>query len=110
MKILSRIIAIVLFLAFFGLALKNTHQVTLYFFLGYQRTDPLAMILLVVFAVGALFGVLAMTPAVFRHRREAGRLRKALAALRKEREAELRAQTEAPLPDSVNINAAQYFP
>jgi putative membrane protein len=108
MKIISRIIAIILFLAFFGLALKNTHLVTLNFFLGYQRTDPLAMILLVCFAVGALLGVLAMTPAVFRHRREAGRQRKALIALQKEREAALRAQNEPPAPDS--INSAQYFP
>ena len=108
MKIISRVIAIILFLAFFGLALKNTHLVTLNFFLGYQRTDPLALILLVCFVVGALLGILAMTPSVFRHRREANRQRKALAALQKEREAELRAQTQPPLPDSVD--SAQYFP
>ena len=108
MKIISRVIAIILFLAFFGLALKNTHLVTLNFFLGYQRTDPLALILLVCFVVGVLLGILAMTPSVFRHRREANRQRKALAALQKEREAELRAQTQPPLPDSVD--SAQYFP
>jgi putative membrane protein len=108
MKMLSRVIAIILFLTFFGLALNNTHLVTLNFFLGYQRTDPLALILLVCFVAGALLGVLAMTPSVFRHRREAGRQRKALTALQKEREAELRAQTQPPLPDS--IPSAQYFP
>ena len=108
MKILSRAIAIILFIAFFGLALRNTNLVTLHFFLGYERTDPLALILLVVFAAGALLGILAMTPSVFRHRREAGRQRKALAALQKEREAEIRAQTQPPLPDS--IPSAQYFP
>lgn len=108
MKIVSRVIAIILFLAFFGLALKNTHLVTLNFFLGYQRTDPLALILLVCFVVGALLGILAMTPSVFRHRREANRQKKALAALQKEREAELRAQNQPPQPDSVD--SAQYFP
>jgi putative membrane protein len=108
MKMISRVIAIILFLAFFGLALKNTHLVALNFFLGYQRTDPLALILLVCFAIGALLGIMAMTPSVFRHRREAARLRKALAALQKEREAELRAQTQPPLPDIVP--GAHYFP
>jgi uncharacterized integral membrane protein len=108
MKVISRAIAIILFLAFFGLALKNTHLVTLNFFLGYQRSDPLALILLVCFATGVLLGILAMTPSVFRHRREANRHRKALAVMQKEREAELRAQTQPPLPDSVN--SAQYFP
>jgi putative membrane protein len=108
MKVLSRVIAIILFLAFFGLALKNTHLVTLNFFLGYQRTDPLALILLVCFVAGALLGILAMTPSVFRHRREANRHRKALTAMQKEREAEIRAQTQPPMPDSVPI--AQYFP
>jgi putative membrane protein len=108
MKIISRVIAIILFLAFFGLALKNTHLVTLNFFLGYQRSDPLALILLICFAAGALLGILAMTPSVFRNRREANRHRKALTALQKEREAELRAQTQPPLPDS--IDSAQYFP
>ncbi|HEY4074069.1 MAG TPA: LapA family protein [Herbaspirillum sp.] len=108
MKVISRALAIILFFAFFGLALKNTHLVNLYFFLGYQRTDPLALILLVCFAAGALLGILAMTPSVFRHRREASRHRKALAAYHKEREAELRAQTQPPLPDSVD--STQYFP
>jgi putative membrane protein len=108
MKVLSRVIAIILFLAFFGLALKNTHLVTLNFFLGYQRTDPLALILLVCFVAGALLGILAMTPSVFRHRREANRHRKALNAMQKEREAEIRAQTQPPMPDS--IPSAQYFP
>ena len=108
MKVLSRAIAIILFFAFFGLALKNTDLVKIRFFLGYERTDPLALILLVVFVAGALLGILAMTPSVFRHRREAGRQRKALTALQKEREAEIRAQTQPPLPDS--IPSAQYFP
>jgi uncharacterized integral membrane protein len=108
MKVLSRVIAIILFLAFFGLALKNTHLVNLNFFFGYQRTDPLALVLLVCFVVGALLGILAMTPSVFRHRREANRHKKALTALQKEREAESRAKIQAPLPDSVT--STQYFP
>ena len=108
MKVISRVIAIILFFAFFGLALKNTQPVTLNFFLGYQRADPLALILLVCFVAGALLGALSMTPSVFRHRREANRQKKALIALQKEREAELRARNQPPLPD--RVNSAQYFP
>lgn len=104
MKIISRIVTLILFLAFFGLALKNTHLVQLNFFLGYQRTDPLALILLVCFAAGALLGILAMTPSVFRHRREASRLKKA--AL--QREAEARASVQQPQPDSVH--STPYLP
>ena len=36
MKWLSRIIAIVFFIFFFGLALKNTQETALYFFWGYE--------------------------------------------------------------------------
>jgi len=82
-------------------ALKNTQEVTLHFFLGYERTDPLVLILLVTFVGGAILGVLAMTPIVFRHRREASRQKKATNALLKERENEQLAQTQPPQPDSV---------
>jgi len=64
MKIVSRLIAAILFIFFFFFALKNTQEVTLHFFLGYERTDPLVLILLVTFVGGAILGVLAMTPIV----------------------------------------------
>jgi uncharacterized integral membrane protein len=101
MKIISRLIAVILFILFFFFALRNTQEVTLHFFLGYERTDPLVLVLLAFFVVGAVLGVLAMTPIVFRHRRESARHQKALALLRREREAELQAQIQPPLPDSV---------
>ena len=101
MKIVSRLIAAILFIFFFFFALKNTQEVTLHFFIGYERTDPLVLILLVTFVGGAILGVLAMTPIVFRHRREASRQKKATNALLKERENEQLAQTQPPQPDSV---------
>jgi len=101
MKIISRIIAAVLFVLFFFFALKNTQEVTLHFFLGYERTDPLVLILLVFFVAGAIIGVLAMTPIVFRYRREVSRLKKAIALLCQEADAQKIVQNQPPQPDSV---------
>lgn len=101
MKTISRLIAAILFILFFFFALKNTQEVTLYFFLGYERSDPLVLVLLVCFIVGAILGVLAMTPIVFRYRREISKQKKAVAVLQKEQEAMLKAQSQPPQPDSV---------
>jgi putative membrane protein len=73
MKFLSRIIGIVLFILFFGFALKNTQEVALRFFLGYEIHAPLVLMLLGFFAGGAILGVLAMTPTVVRYRRSSER-------------------------------------
>ncbi|MDY7546769.1 LapA family protein [Glaciimonas sp. CA11.2] len=101
MKIISRVIAILLFLVFFGFALKNTQEVTLEFLLNYQIRGPLVLILLGFFGSGAILGVLAMAPAVFRHRRSASKSQKALASMQREREAQRLASAEAPPPDSI---------
>jgi len=101
MKILSRIFAVILFIAFFGFALKNTDEVTLHFF-GYDIRQPLALMLLAFFAIGAALGVLAMTPTVFRHRRELSRHRKTVVTLQKESEAQQVARKSPPQPDSVD--------
>ena len=76
MKWLSRIIAIIFFIFFFGLALKNTHETALYFFWGYELRGPLVLIVLCFFIAGCILGILAMTPMIFRQRRELNRLRK----------------------------------
>ena len=100
MKIIFRIITVLLFVLFFTFALKNTQEATLELFLDYQYRGPLVLLLLGFFAGGAVLGVLAMSPTVFRYRREAARQRKALAALEKEREA-----STADTPDTlVNID------
>ncbi|KAF3999846.1 LapA family protein [Glaciimonas immobilis] len=101
MKLISRIIAVILFLIFFGFALKNTQEVTLGFFLNYEIHGPLVLILLGFFGAGAILGVLAMTPALFRHRRNATKSQKALSSLQREREAERLASIEPPHPDAV---------
>ena len=76
MKWLSRIIAIVFFIFFFGLALKNTQETVLYFFWGYELRGPLVLVVLCFFIAGCILGLLAMTPMIFRQRRELARFRK----------------------------------
>jgi putative membrane protein len=101
MKYISRLVTIVLFVLFFGFALKNDQEVTLHYFFGYEQKAPLVIMLLVFFVSGAVLGILAMVPMVFRHRRDLTRHKKTLAEIEREREAEQRASTQAPQPDSI---------
>ena len=82
MKFLSRIVGIVLFILFFGFALKNTQEAALHFFLGYEIRAPLVLMLLGFFAGGAILGVLAMTPTVVRYRRNSDHQKNAALAAR----------------------------
>lgn len=84
MKIVYRLIAAVLFIGFFFFALKNTQEVTLYFFMGYERTDPLVLIILVCFIIGIILGILAMIPVMLRYRKEASRQKRMSAVLQAE--------------------------
>jgi len=102
MRILLRIVAVILFLIFFGFALKNTEEVVLRFFLDYEIRSPLVLLLLAFFAAGAIFGVLAMTPTVFRYRRELSRQKKTVLAMQKDNEAQQNMRVQAPPPDSVS--------
>ena len=70
MKFISRIMMAILFIVFFGFALKNTQEVGLKFFLDYEMRGPLVILLLIFFVAGFCFGVLAMMPAFFRQRRD----------------------------------------
>jgi uncharacterized integral membrane protein len=100
MRLLFRIAAAVLFVLFFGFALKNTQEVALRFFLDYELRGPLVLLLLGFFAVGAVLGVLAMTPMVLRYRRELGRQRHALSALQQDSVAQGQARTQGPRADA----------
>ncbi|MES2534433.1 MAG: LapA family protein [Pseudomonadota bacterium] len=101
MKILFRIVAVILFIVFFGFALKNTQEVALRFFLEYEIRGPLVLLLLGFFAVGATLGVLAMLPTVFRYRRDLSKHKKAATAMQKENEAQQLARIKPPQPDTV---------
>lgn len=81
MKLISTLVGVVLFVLFFGFALKNTQEVDLRFFLNYELRGPLVLMLLGFFVAGASLGVLALTPTVFRHRREANRQKSTIQTL-----------------------------
>ena len=60
-----------IFLLVLGFALKNTHPVSLVSYLGYTWQSPLIVMLLLAFLLGALIGLLALLPYLFRLRRQA---------------------------------------
>ncbi len=64
----------------FGFAMHNAEPVVLKFFLGYFWQAPLALLLLVFFVVGAVFGLLAAFSKIIRLRREVVSLKKELRA------------------------------
>ncbi|MET0321452.1 MAG: LapA family protein [Duganella sp.] len=97
MKFLSTLVGIVLFVLFFGFALKNTQEVDLHMFLHYELRGPLVLMLLGCFVAGAVLGVLALTPTVFRYRRETNKHKSTITTLQS---SALRA-TAQPQPDSV---------
>jgi uncharacterized integral membrane protein len=59
-------------------AIKNAEPVTLRFYFDTAWQTPLVLLVLVSFAAGAVFGVIACLPALARQRREALGLRKEL--------------------------------
>ena len=81
MKFVSTIAGCVLCIVFFGFALENVQEVELQFFHKYELRGPLVLLLLGAFVAGASLGVLALTPTVFRHRREASRQKIAIRTL-----------------------------
>lgn len=101
MKIVSKIFAAIIVIVIFGFALKNMQEVVLHFFLGYQIHGPLALVLFGTFFIGAVMGVLAMTPTFFRHRRDLTRHKKTIASMQKETEAQQQVRQQPPQPDSI---------
>jgi len=101
MKFVSTIVGCVLFILFFGFALKNTQEVDLNFFLDYELRGPLVLMLLAFFIAGAALGILALTPTVFRQRRERSQHRNTIQALQSAAGTGVAAPAP-PQPDSVN--------
>ena len=102
MKLIFRLVALCLFVVFFIFALKNSQVVELHFLLIPPITSPLALVLLGFFGAGALLGVIAMFPTVFRHRRELTRHKKTITTLQTQNEAQRQARSQPPQPDSVS--------
>lgn len=77
MKNLTRYLGLaaklLVFLLVLGFALKNSHTATFHSYLGYVWQAPLIVMLGLVFLLGALTGVLALLPTLFRLRRDIAR-------------------------------------
>jgi uncharacterized integral membrane protein len=81
MRALAWTLRIILFLALFLFALKNTDSVGLRLYFDQVWQAPLILVLLVFFAAGAAVGVIATLATVFRQRREIARLQRELHSL-----------------------------
>lgn len=101
MKIISRIIWAIIFVLFFGFALKNTQEASLRFFFDSEARGPLVLLLLAFFVSGAALGILAVMPTLFRHRRDLSKCKKKIDTMEKENEAKRLARVQPPQPDSV---------
>jgi uncharacterized integral membrane protein len=71
MRILVWLVRAFLFFALFAFALNNQQEAAIRWFFGVEWRAPMVIIVLVAFAGGCAFGVLAMVPSWWRHRRVA---------------------------------------
>jgi putative membrane protein len=76
MRYLALFLKIVLFVLLLGFAVKNSEIVTLRYFFGYERQSPMALVILVSFAIGLLVGLLACSWRLLRNHRELRQLRR----------------------------------
>jgi uncharacterized integral membrane protein len=76
MRIVSWTIRLILFLLLVALAAKNVEPVTLRFYFDKALQAPLIVVLFGAFAIGVMFGMLALLGTLLRQRREIAALRK----------------------------------
>jgi uncharacterized integral membrane protein len=75
MKVLVWLVRGIVFIAVFGLAVKNSGPVDLRFYLDSAWQAPLSVVILVAFAAGVAVGLTAVVMMVVRQGRELRRLR-----------------------------------
>ncbi len=73
MKIFVWLIRAAVFFTLFVFALNNRETSKISLFFGYEWQAPMVFIVLAVFALGVAFGIVAMVPSWWRHRRSARR-------------------------------------
>lgn len=71
MPLLTWLLRLFLFFTLFAFALNNSQDVVVHWFFGFQWRTPLVIVVLLAFALGAAFGIVAMVPAWWRQRRQA---------------------------------------
>lgn len=73
MRLLVWLVRALVFFVLFAFALNNQHIVGVHWFFGHQWQAPMVFVVLAAFAVGCAFGVFAMVPSWWKHRRVARR-------------------------------------
>ena len=73
MRILAWLIRAALFFTLFAFALNNQHEASIRWFFSHEWRAPMVIVVLTAFAGGCVFGVLAMVPSWWKHRRVARR-------------------------------------
>jgi uncharacterized integral membrane protein len=73
MRIAVWLVRAALFFALFAFALNNQHDASVRWFFGSEWQTPMVFVVLTAFALGCAFGVFAMLPSWWRHRRVARR-------------------------------------
>jgi uncharacterized integral membrane protein len=76
MRIATWTIRLVVFVLLVAFGAKNVEPVTLRFYFDLAVQAPLILIMFGAFALGALFGILAVVPKVVRQRREISALKR----------------------------------
>ncbi len=70
LRFIAPLVGLALFLAALGFAVKNSEPVTLHYYLGLVWQAPMVVVLFVVFAIGAVVGVVASFSYLYRQRGE----------------------------------------
>ena len=73
MRILVWLVRAAVFFTLFAFALNNLDEATVKWFFGYVWHAPMVFIVLAAFGLGCAFGIFAMVPSWWRHRRIARR-------------------------------------
>ncbi len=73
MRVFIWLVRAVVFFSLFAFALNNQDAAVVRFYFGYEWRAPMVFIVLAAFALGCAFGIFAMVPSWWRHRRIARR-------------------------------------
>jgi uncharacterized integral membrane protein len=71
MRIFIWLVRAALFFILLAFALNNQHEASLKWFFGHEWRTPMVFVVLAAFTLGCVFGVLAMVPSWWQHRRAA---------------------------------------
>jgi uncharacterized integral membrane protein len=71
MRILVWLVRAAIFFTLFAFALNNQHVASIRWFFGHEWRAPMVFIVLAAFVLGCAFGIFAMLPSWWRHRRAA---------------------------------------